>query len=41
MRFLSTRGKPWDIMLWAFYSSHGLTRLTAYSKQWLSVCTQR
>ena len=23
-RFLSTRGKPWDIMLWAFYSSHGL-----------------
>ena len=23
-RFLSTRRKPWDIMLWAFYSSHGL-----------------
>ena len=23
-RFLSTRGKPWDIMLWAFYSSRGL-----------------
>ena len=22
-RFLSTRGKPWDIMIWAFYSSHG------------------
>jgi hypothetical protein len=21
-RFLSTRGKPWDIMLWAFYCSH-------------------
>ncbi len=23
-RFLSTRGKPWDIMLWAFYCSHGM-----------------
>ncbi len=23
-RFLSTRGKPWDIMLWAFYASHGM-----------------
>ena len=23
-RFLSTRQKPWDIMLWAFYGSHGL-----------------
>ena len=23
-RFLSTRGKPWDIMLWNFYSSHGM-----------------
>jgi len=23
-RFLSTRGKPWDIMLWSFYSSHGM-----------------
>ncbi|MGI6494994.1 MAG: alpha-L-fucosidase [Kiritimatiellia bacterium] len=23
-RFLSTRQKPWDIMLWAFYASHGL-----------------
>jgi hypothetical protein len=22
-RFISTRGKPWDIMLWAFYCSHG------------------
>jgi hypothetical protein len=22
-RFLSTRGKPWDIMLWSFYYSHG------------------
>ena len=22
-RFLSTRGKPWDIMLWGFYGSHG------------------
>lgn len=22
-RFLSTRGKPWDIILWNFYSSHG------------------
>ncbi len=24
-RFVSTRGKPWDIMLWDFYASHGLT----------------
>ncbi len=24
-RFNSTRGKPWDIMLWDFYASHGLT----------------
>jgi hypothetical protein len=23
-RFLATRGKPWDIMLWAFYCSHGM-----------------
>jgi hypothetical protein len=23
-RFISTRGKPWDIMLWAFYCSHGM-----------------
>jgi hypothetical protein len=23
-RFLSTRGKPWDIMLWSFYCSHGM-----------------
>ena len=23
-RFLSTRGKPWDIMLWAFTCSHGM-----------------
>ncbi|HCE46895.1 MAG TPA: hypothetical protein DET40_25385 [Lentisphaeria bacterium] len=23
-RFLSTRGKPWDIMLWNFYCSHGM-----------------
>ena len=23
-RFISTRGKPWDIMLWSFYSSHGM-----------------
>jgi hypothetical protein len=23
-RFLSTRGKPWDIMLWAFYCSQGM-----------------
>lgn len=23
-RFLSTRGKPWDIMLWTFYCSHGM-----------------
>jgi len=22
-RFLSTRGKPWDIMLWSFYCAHG------------------
>jgi hypothetical protein len=22
-RFISTRGKPWDIMLWCFYFSHG------------------
>lgn len=25
-RFLANRGKPWDIMIWAFYSTHGLTR---------------
>lgn len=25
-RFLSTRGKPWDIMLWNFYCSHGMGR---------------
>jgi hypothetical protein len=23
-RWLSTRGKPWDIMLWNFYCSHGM-----------------
>ncbi len=23
-RFVSTRGKPWDIMLWDFYASHGI-----------------
>lgn len=23
-RFLSTRGKHWDIMLWTFYCSHGM-----------------
>jgi hypothetical protein len=23
-RFISTRGKPWDIMLWTFYCSHGM-----------------
>ncbi|NLN18823.1 MAG: hypothetical protein GX162_06060 [Firmicutes bacterium] len=23
-RFISTRGKPWDIMLWSFYRSHGM-----------------
>jgi hypothetical protein len=23
-RFLSTRGKPWDIILWNFYCSHGM-----------------
>jgi len=23
-RFLSTRNKPWDIMLWGFYCSHGM-----------------
>ena len=23
-RFISTRGKPWDIMLWSFYCSHGM-----------------
>ncbi len=23
-RFLSTRGKPWDIMLWNFYCTHGM-----------------
>jgi hypothetical protein len=22
-RFISTRGKPWDIMMWCFYSAHG------------------
>ncbi|NQT51485.1 alpha-L-fucosidase [bacterium] len=24
-RYISTRGKPWDMMLWDFYASHGLT----------------
>lgn len=24
VRYLSTRGKPWDIMLWNFYRSHGM-----------------
>jgi len=24
-RFIATRGKPWDIMLWDFYAAHGLT----------------
>ncbi len=23
-RFISTRGKPWDIMIWSFYASHGM-----------------
>jgi len=23
-RFISTRGKPWDIMLWSFFCSHGM-----------------
>ncbi len=23
-RFIATRGKPWDIMLWNFYCSHGM-----------------
>ncbi|MFC1525714.1 alpha-L-fucosidase [Candidatus Latescibacterota bacterium] len=23
-RFISTRGKPWDIMIWSFYSGHGM-----------------
>jgi hypothetical protein len=23
-RFISTRGKPWDIMIWSFYCSHGM-----------------
>jgi hypothetical protein len=23
-RFISTRGKPWDIMIWSFYSAHGM-----------------
>ena len=23
-RFISTRGKPWDVMIWSFYSSHGM-----------------
>jgi len=26
-RWLSARGKPWDIMLWGFYRSHGMDRL--------------
>ncbi len=25
-RFISTRGKPWDIMMWDFYFSHGMAR---------------
>jgi hypothetical protein len=28
-RFISTRGKPWDIMLWGFYSSHGMGEKTS------------
>lgn len=23
-RFISTRGKPWDIMIWSFYAAHGM-----------------
>ncbi|MEW6755246.1 MAG: alpha-L-fucosidase [Candidatus Latescibacterota bacterium] len=23
-RFISTRGKPWDIMIWGFYAAHGM-----------------
>jgi hypothetical protein len=28
-RFIATRGKPWDIMLWSFYSSHGMGDATS------------
>jgi hypothetical protein len=28
-RFLPNRGKQWDIMIWAFYSTHGLARPTS------------
>ncbi|MFH1571096.1 MAG: hypothetical protein ABIL09_24090, partial [Gemmatimonadota bacterium] len=28
-RFISTRGKPWDIMIWSFYASHGMGDRTA------------
>ncbi|MEI6520153.1 MAG: alpha-amylase family protein [bacterium] len=28
-RFVSTRGKPWDIMLWDFYASHGIVNPTS------------
>ena len=28
-RFISTRGKPWDIMIWSFYSGHGMSDRTS------------
>ena len=28
-RFISTRGKPWDIMIWSFYSAHGMNDRTS------------
>ena len=30
-RFISTRGKPWDIMMWCFYSAHGQFGRTDWS----------
>ena len=34
-RFISTRGKPWDIMLWGFYPSHPTSPHTAKPVQML------
>lgn len=28
-RFISTRGKPWDIMIWSFYAAHGMGQKNA------------
>ena len=40
-RFLSTRGKHWDVMIWAFYTSHGFFNETSpYEYKPLSMMLQ-